>query len=771
MRHMTKRLDAVDLTRTFLTSANKIRRSRPQLGAQIDKTLATLLANPESRGLHREPIRCDWTDELWSCRVTKSVRLLECEVDELRARALNVGNHDAMYDWARGHAGSDARDITDVWQPSVGANPVADAEQYAGRDVARVDDHSSHAWGERPSARRMPEATADDISFSCIPLDELVTLGLDDKTAARVRRAPIDVELTDFGLDRGTADAIAQLYKKYDRHAMGQAAPDAVIRRETVEAPVPVPLRTADDVVTVTSAGQFEHMLDMGLDRYLTMLTEEQRSLAEQEQRGLLVVKGSGGSGKTTVAVHRLRHLAEQIALQPALGHGDSRRVIYVCFNRTLAQVVRQMLVTLYGKQPPSSIEVSTLHQWARAYLERRGVLMGQRNRSGQALYRFIKDDAIGRMAAHAKRVRREDTARQQFWARYTPRFVAAEITEVIVGRALASEEQYLTAERTGRGGRLKAEDRRYIWQLFDAWQAGLRRDGAVDMSMIPGLALEYLAQDSTFTPYEAVIVDEAQDCAPVLLRLATRMAGGATARVAIFADAAQALYGTGFRWKLAELNPRGNQLRTLNRNHRNTLQIYAAALRLLNGGGPPEDPDAYVTPRPPEAEGPEPELLVCDDEDAEVREVCRRVWEQLHAGVPAQTIGIMAGTNKRVQHMAAALRHAGIETESPRESGRLSITHPSVKVLTMHSAKGLDFPHVYLVGLTADGLPGGQGSADNSLDMPRDGRVAQRRLLYTAMIRAGRTLTLTTIADGHHPLLDDLDEDVCRWVRLRVRQ
>jgi superfamily I DNA/RNA helicase len=767
---MTKRLDAVDLTRTFLTSANKICRSRPQLREQIDKTLTILLANPESGGLHREPIRCPWTDELWSCRVTKSVRLLEAEVGQRRALAFNVGNHDSMYGWAQRHSGTDTDDIAREWQGSRGANPRADSEQCPDSDTVSRDDRAHGIWSEWADSGRMPEAIADDISFSCIPHAELMALGLDDKTAARVRRAPIDVELTSFGISVSTAEAIARLYSKHERRATGLLMADEVIQREITEAPVPVPVRTASDVVRITAAGQFSGMLDMGLDRYLTMLTDEQRSLAEQEQHGLLVVKGSGGSGKTTVAVHRVRYLADQIAMQPTLGENAPRRVIYVCYNRTLAQVVRQMLVTLYGKQVPSSIEVSTLHQWARAYLERRGVLNGPRNRSGQAVYRSVKNDAVGRMAALAQRARHDDTAQQQFWARYTPRFVAAEITQVIVGRGLTKEDEYLTAERTGRGGRLKAEDRRAIWHLYEVWRDTLRRARAVDLSMIPGLALEALAQDATFSPYQAVIVDEAQDCTPVLLRLATRMAGGVTARVTIFADAAQALYGTGFRWKLAELNPRGNQLRTLNRNHRNTLQIHAAAVRLLSRGGPPDEPDAYVTPRPPEAEGSMPELLVCDGEEAEVREVCRRVCEQINAGVPAQTIGIMAGTNARVRRMAEELRLAGIETESPRESGRLSITHPSVKVLTMHGAKGLDFPHVYVIGLTADGLPGAETSTPIAVEAPRSGLMVQRRLLYTAMIRAGRTLTLTTIAEAPHPLLDDLDDDVCQRVRVQGR-
>ncbi len=128
--------------------------------------------------------------------------------------------------------------------------------------------------------------------------------------------------------------------------------------------PTPMPRRTPESAVTLTEPGQFAAMVDIGLDRYLTTLTDEQRKLAEVAQQGLLVIKGVGGSGKTTVAAYRVKALADRIQLQPRLLGSSPRRVLYLCFNKSLADTVERMLATLYTGAVPPFVEVRTIYNW-----------------------------------------------------------------------------------------------------------------------------------------------------------------------------------------------------------------------------------------------------------------------------------------------------------------------------------------------------------------------------------------------------------------------
>ncbi|HEX7652956.1 MAG TPA: 3'-5' exonuclease, partial [Verrucomicrobiae bacterium] len=77
-----------------------------------------------------------------------------------------------------------------------------------------------------------------------------------------------------------------------------------------------------------------------------------------------------------------------------------------------------------------------------------------------------------------------------------------------------------------------------------------------------------------------------------------------------------------------------------------------------------------------------------------------------------------------------------GVSLDSDREEDKEN-TQDAVTLITMHSCKGLEYPHVWIVGLEDGLLPHARSKVENSLD-------EERRLFYVAITRAMETLAIS---------------------------
>ena len=279
-------------------------------------------------------------------------------------------------------------------------------------------------------------------------------------------------------------------------------------------------------------------------------------------------------------------------------------------------------------------------------------------------------------------------------------------------------------------------------------------------MSDIPLLGLKKITEKPLDDPYDDVILDEGQDLSPLQLRLTRELIKGGDPRsrrsYMVMADASQNIYSRGFSWKGAGIEARGRTF-ILRKNFRNTRQIAAAAARLLEKNTLLKKEGEFIEPLWSHRMGARPRVVTCDLSDREVRFVCEEILDLVGGGYfRLSDFAILCPTNKICRLYVDELTRRNIPGTIHKDQD-FNILEEKVKVMTIHSSKGIEFPAVFAVGIRRGLVPryidrSGLDVEEALLDYERF-----RTLLYVAMTRAAENLFLVTTAGKESPFLSEI--------------
>ncbi len=238
---------------------------------------------------------------------------------------------------------------------------------------------------------------------------------------------------------------------------------------------------------------------------------------------------------------------------------------------------------------------------------------------------------------------------------------------------------------------------------------------------------------------YSALLVDEAHDFEDAWLRMAARMVSPTTNSLLVLYDDAQSIYQKQrrkFNFAQVGIEARG-RTSILRLNYRNTAEVLALAMQcaqsLLAAEERGDDEVPRVAPSTAGRRGPLPALIEAHHKVEEAVLIAERVAAALAGGAAPGDIGVLCRAKYLLAPIEAELSRRGIAVQSmsSRAARDFDWSVPSVKLLTMHSAKGLEFAFVFVAGLQA--LPMRDESIDTAV-----------QLLYVAMTRSTRELTLS---------------------------
>lgn len=242
---------------------------------------------------------------------------------------------------------------------------------------------------------------------------------------------------------------------------------------------------------------------------------------------------------------------------------------------------------------------------------------------------------------------------------------------------------------------------------------------------------------------YQAVLIDEGHDFQPEWLKLITQMIDPSTNSLLLLYDDAQSIYERNrtrqFSFKSVGIQAQGRTT-ILKINYRNTRQVLQTAnmiaADLLKGEERGDDGVPLLEPISCGRDGHPPVVIRLPSLRHEARKIAELLSAAHQQGFAWGDMAIICRRHSVMDECATALRQRGLPHQVRKRSGDFEPGKDSIKIITMHASKGLEFPVVALAGIGH--MPGiGENEEDEA------------RLFYVAATRATQSLYITLSGTG----------------------
>ncbi len=476
-------------------------------------------------------------------------------------------------------------------------------------------------------------------------------------------------------------------------------------------------------------------------------LKGEQKKVLFLPPTNPIQIKGVAGSGKTTVALYRAKHLLET---QNTLF--QEAKIVIFTFNKTLAAYIREVSPYINGgyqkdsdelkpKTPDGlNVAIVNFHSWAYHFAG-----IGHNTTVMQWEQIEIIDSIKSSLTSTSSNVLSKSSE-----------FFQEEISW-IKGKLFNSKTEYLDEKRIGRGtsDRVTAIDKEVIWNVYIKYNQELKNRGKVDFDDYAINSLQKIENDPFWKPpFTHIIIDEAQDLNKAQILVISKLVSQETESITIIADAAQRIFKSGFTWSEVGLNVRGGRTIEFKKNYRNSVHIARAALSLLENE---EDKSEFTEVETALSGGEKPIVALFEDFDEQLAYLNGELQNLKNQGKISSTI-VLHRTNDGVRRIQNYLNNNGFQTELVKSNQPVNYNSNSIKICTMSSIKGLEFNNVFIMDLTDDVIPYPPGFNDSDDEFHIS---TERRLLYTCMTRARTGLYLLGDKDNPSRYIAEIDDDL----------
>ncbi len=460
-------------------------------------------------------------------------------------------------------------------------------------------------------------------------------------------------------------------------------------------------------------------------ERSFMRLTAEQQAALDAITPGHdYLVRGGAGTGKTIVLLHAYGKARRELF---------ARSTVLLTYTTTLVKYDRYLAELLKASEDPTLIQTADSFFLGRL----RGI-----DPSWNVDY--------GAVETLAKRWNTTGFM--------TDGELAAEVEDFLLAN-MVSRTEYVEDRVARRGMRqpLTKDQRALVWEirgmivgamedrgLFSKNYSRIKIIEAIgDVGTAAHAVDSAVSGDAAQGAVELAFVDESQDLTAADLKALKLLCKGG---VIMAGDSGQAIYGLGSPYRRAGIDISG-RTKILRTDFRTTCPIHDLAEKYRELCGPDIDGEQVTTHA--FREGPSPELYRAGTREDLLKLLVEKASlfiEKL--GYDPENITVLAPSKTDVGLIQDKLSRRGIKSANIRDDSFSFATEGLVRVTTLHSSKGLDFPVVllYLPSLPI------AGEYD-----PKSADALARNLIYVAMTRAMDNLNVFVMEEAREKAITEL--------------
>lgn len=477
------------------------------------------------------------------------------------------------------------------------------------------------------------------------------------------------------------------------------------------------------------------------------ILNIDQRKIVDSDVTGDMLIRGVAGSGKTTVAVHRIPILLDYYTK-------EADKVLLLTYNRALIDYVHYLyskmdrqttLEDLEGKQ--DALDIMTIDKLIRNLFNQLHIKHAKKPiPKVEEKYNTIKFVINQLQSKYA------DIS----WFNENNAIFLLNELDWIKACDLDSIAMYQEADRLGRAAAIKeagnmqgmqrikknSKQREAIYECYQFYTNIMRKKGFYDFSDMAKIVKEKFA---TINPekYTHILVDEAQDLSKLQLDIIRKIYDEKEYSSATFiTDTSQSIYEKSWLsyhpFTTVGFNMSG-RARILSKNYRTTKQVAMAAYSLTEKDTSITSNELYVKPQFVEREGSFPVYKNFRSDEEELGYITSVIKKKANK-FDLQDMVIIARNRKQLEVAKEYLVQHGIDAKV--YSDKVKFDDSVIKLFTMHAIKGLEFKVIFIIGLNDGIIPyRSKCEADDNYNA----EIQDKKLLYVGMTRAEEKLYMTS--------------------------